>query len=228
VRVVANGVDPRRFSDASVQPRTRDRFVVGFVGTLKPWHGLSTLIDAFARILTTIPDAHLLIVGDGPERDAIERTIAERRLAPRVTLTGAVPHDAVPSFLHDMDVAVAPYPRLDDFYFSPLKLTEYMAAGLPVVASAIGQVTSLVRHEDTGLLFTPGDVTGLARALQRLHADAALRECLGQSARAFVAEHCTWRSIFDRILLLAGASVAPPDGAATLGHLETSTMGGNP
>ena len=211
VTVVPNGVDPRRFT-LPAPARPPDGFVVGFVGTLKPWHGLPTLIEAFAIGAGAIPAARLLIVGDGPERSRIEQDITRHGLADRAVITGAVAHDAVPGLLAQMDVAVAPYPPLDDFYFSPLKLTEYMAAGLPVVASAVGQVPSLITDEHTGLLFEPGDVRALAAALARLHADKPLRLRLGRAARAHVTEHHTWRSVLDRLLNLAGVPgvVEPP------------------
>jgi glycosyltransferase involved in cell wall biosynthesis len=211
VYVVPNGVDPRRFDARFPDPVERElhteRFVIGFVGTLKPWHGLDTLIDAFEHVVDLVPSARLLIVGDGPERRRIETRLVDAGLMDRATLTGAVAHDDVPGFLARLDVAVAPYPPLDDFYFSPLKLTEYMAAGLPVVASAIGQIDALVRHEVTGLLFPPGESDALASALRRLHADAPLRRRLGRAAHDLVARYYTWHHTLERIFELAGVAM---------------------
>jgi glycosyltransferase involved in cell wall biosynthesis len=206
VHVVPNGVDIRRFTPRSDR-RLSAAFVVGFVGTMKPWHGLPTLVEAFAMLARTRPEVRLLILGDGPERPRVVSRLKELGLLDRVTITGDIAHDDVPGLLAEMDVAVAPYPPLEGFYFSPLKLTEYMAAGLAVVASAIGQVTSLIRHGETGLLVTPGDAGSLALALQRLHGDLPLREKLGRAARRLVAERCTWASVLDRILVLSGFSV---------------------
>lgn len=208
VHVVPNGVDARRFAPGRVDRRGRDGFVVGFVGTLKPWHGLSTLVDAFATLVTaSVPDARLLIVGDGPDRQCIVERMASLSLSDRLTITGAVAHDDVPALLQTMDVAVAPYPALENFYFSPLKITEYMAAGLPVVASAIGQVSAIVRHDHTGLLVPPGESTSLASALERLHSDPLLRRRLGEEARSFASAHCTWAQTLNRILDLARVPV---------------------
>jgi glycosyltransferase involved in cell wall biosynthesis len=91
-----------------------------------------------------------------------------------------------------MDVAVAPYPPLDEFYYSPIKLFEYMAAGRAVVASRIGQVAEIVVDGVTGLLFEPGNCSDLVNCLQRLQKDAALRNELGRKASAACSEH-TWR-----------------------------------
>ena len=206
VAVVPNGVDPARFSVARAPGRPAGAFVVGFVGTLKPWHGLPTLVEAFARVAADIPGARLLVVGDGPERSPMAQSLARQGLADRTTFTGPVAHDAVPGLLAQMDVAVAPYPPLEGFYFSPLKLTEYMAAGLPIVASAVGQIATLIAHDQRGLLYAPGDAAALAKALARLHADERLRRRLGESARAYVTAHHTWSAVLDRVLHLANAS----------------------
>ena len=92
-----------------------------------------------------IDDARLLIVGDGPERKRIETSIAQRGFADRVELTGAVPHEQVPGLLTRMDVATAPYLPRDNFYFSPMKVYEYMAAGVTVIASGTGQMLDAIR-----------------------------------------------------------------------------------
>jgi glycosyltransferase involved in cell wall biosynthesis len=102
-----------------------------------------------------------------------------------------------------MDVATAPYPPLDDPYFSPLKLYEYMAAGLPVVASAVGQVVDVVGDGRAGVLVAPGDVTALTAALTALRADPARRRRLGAAARRQVVAHHGWDATVDRLLALA-------------------------
>jgi glycosyltransferase involved in cell wall biosynthesis len=109
-----------------------------------------------------------------------------------------------------MDAAVAPYPELTPFYFSPLKVYEYMAAGLPVVASRIGQLAALIRPRDNGLLCAPGDAEALADALRLLRDNPALRRSLGDAAREDVLRDHTWDAVARRVLELAGS----PCGAA--------------
>jgi glycosyltransferase involved in cell wall biosynthesis len=198
VHVVPNAVNPHRFGPkvTAHQPPSADAFVVGFVGTLKPWHGLPVLADAFIQL-------HRLIVGVGAEREALSSSLAAHGLTDAVHFTGAVTPEEIPGWLASMHVAVAPYPALDNFYFSPLKLFEYLAAGLPTVASRIGQVMELLREGETGLLVTPGDATSLCSTLARLRADASLRAQLGANGRAYVERHHTWDAAVARLLKLA-------------------------
>jgi glycosyltransferase involved in cell wall biosynthesis len=136
----------------------------------------------------------------------MQRSLASRGLLSVTHFTGAVSPWVVPGLLASMDVAVAPYPKLASFYFSPLKVYEYMAAGLPVVASDIGQLRRELRHEATGLLVPPGGVAALAQALGRLAEDPDLRQQLGAAAREDVLRHHTWEAAAIRMLQLAGAT----------------------
>jgi glycosyltransferase involved in cell wall biosynthesis len=205
VHLVPNGVDPERFAaDSRPSPPARPKtFTVGFVGTLKPWHGIPVLVEAFARLHWQYADARLLIVGDGPERNTLEAGLAALGLSESAHLTGAVAPSEIPGLLAVMDVAVAPYPDQPDFYFSPLKVYEYMAAARPVVASRIGQLAHLIKDGIDGLLCPPGDAVALAAALERLHDDPVLRERLGRAARATVLRDHTWDAVARRILNVA-------------------------
>jgi glycosyltransferase involved in cell wall biosynthesis len=102
-----------------------------------------------------------------------------------------------------MDVAVAPYPPQPNFYFSPLKVYEYMAAGLPVVASRIGQLAELIHDGIDGLLCPPGDAMSLARALEQLQQAPQLRASLGLAARESVLHNYTWHAVAQRIFQLS-------------------------
>jgi glycosyltransferase involved in cell wall biosynthesis len=204
VAVIPNGYNatlfrPRRERSIQASRADGERFTIAFVGSLRPWHGLDLLIEAFARLHSEQPNCQLLLVGDGPLRDEVRRRLRNAVPAESFYLTGAVPHPEVPSWLAQADVAVAPYPSIPDFYFSPLKVIEYCAMGLPIVASHVGQVASVLSHEETALLTEPGDVGELTNALRRLLDDSALRRRLGSAARS-VARHRTWDSIASHVL----------------------------
>lgn len=204
--VIPNAADVTRFHPGVEAGRLDipvDKFVVGFSGSLKPWHGLEVLLEAFRLLATRSPGYHLLIVGDGPLRDWIQGYLRGAGLEGTATLTGWVDHEQLPGLLRGMDVAVAPYPAMGNFYFSPLKLYEYMAVGAPVVASGLGQVARIIQHEMTGLLVEPGDPCALADQIERLRADPDLRARLGVEAAHRVGE-CTWMHNARRVSALAG------------------------
>lgn len=118
--------------------------------------------------------------------------------------TGSLPHEDVADLIRQFDVALAPYPRREhSFYFSPLKLFEYMACGAPVVAAAAGQITEVVRDGESGLLYPPGDAEALLAACDRLLTDPALRRRLGETAAKDVHAQYTWDGNAARVIDVA-------------------------
>ncbi len=215
LHVIPNGVNPERFCPDLMPFTGRDhRFTAGFVGTLKPWHGLAVLIDAFGAFQKRCPGAELLIVGDGPERERLARHVDRLGLENRVHFTGKVPPEDVPAWLARMDVGVVPYPRMDNCYFSPLKVFEYMAAGVPVVASRIGQVAEVIEDGFTGLLVPPGDEVRLAQALYEMWKDEQQSIRIGRAARRYVIAHHTWDQVVCTLLEIAheGAQILKTEG----------------
>jgi glycosyltransferase involved in cell wall biosynthesis len=206
VRVLPNAADARLFRPDVDAERVRrqlhlaGRFVVGFAGTFKAWHGVDFLLEAFENLHTLDPSTHLLLVGDGPLRPALEQHVHGAGLEEAVTFTGPVAHEDMPAYLAAMDVAVAPYPALVDFYFSPLKLFEYMAVGKPVVVSRVTQVAHVVVEGETALQFDPGDRAGLVACLQRLRGDATLCRDLGRKASSLIQSTYTWRHNAARVV----------------------------
>jgi glycosyltransferase involved in cell wall biosynthesis len=203
IRVVPNGVDGDLFHPQG--PRARDglngKVVLGFVGSLKGWHGIELLADTF-RCLSEDRRYHLLVVGDGPLSEEIVQLHEE--LPGRVTHAGDVRHEEVPAYLRAMDIALAPYPDLDHFYYSPLKVLEYMAAGRAIVASDIGQIKNLIRQDETGILVRPGDREALAETIRGLADDENRRLALGSRAAKEARDSHLWTHRAEGILQLVG------------------------
>jgi glycosyltransferase involved in cell wall biosynthesis len=211
IHVIPNGVNPDRFiENKKILDSTGDEtFLIGFVGTLKPWHGLSTLVEAFEIVYHQNSNTQLMIVGDGPEKNNLIQDLKERNLLSAVKFTGSVPHSEIPSLLSSMDVAVAPYPKIENFYFSPLKVFEYMAAGLPVVSSNIGQLSELIQNEYCGFLYRPGDSEALSKILLRLMKDPKLRKTVGAAAKDYIIQNHTWDIVVSKILSLSNLKNIP-------------------
>jgi len=210
VHVLPNGVDPAAFHQGPRDPAVRARLklgpgpVLGFVGGLRPWHGVEILPALLERLAPRHPDLRLVIAGDGPLRADLERGLDERGLAPRVVFTGLLPHEETAAVIRQFDVALAPYgPTEHAFYFSPLKLFEYMACGIAVVAPELGQIPEIIRHGETGLLYPAGDLDGLASRCEELVADPTLRARLGRAAARLVQGAHTWDHNARRVMELA-------------------------
>ena len=215
IHVLPNGVNPALFYPGSPDPKLRARWgldghlVVGFVGGLRPWHGVELLPQLLERLTARFPEIRLVIAGDGPLRGELERSLKQRGLHSRTVLTGLLGHEEMPGVIRQLDVALAPYPQPDHaFYFSPLKLFEYMACGVPVVAANLGQIAEVLHNGETGLLYSPGNLDELANCCERLLANAELRHQLGRRAADLVQRQFTWDHNAAQVARLAGALTA--------------------
>jgi glycosyltransferase involved in cell wall biosynthesis len=173
---ISNGAAVDRIAAAVTakpsRPGAQRATVVGFTGSMKRWHGLHELLDAFTHVRSTHADSVLVLAGTGPEEPALrERVSADPTLRNCVQFTGGIPHDDIPALLATFDIGVAPYLATDDFYFSPLKVVEYLAAGLPVVHPRLGDLCEIVA--DAGISYDPNEPTGLACALDQILRDPA-------------------------------------------------------
>jgi len=191
-----------RSSEPLTAPGLDGRLVVGFAGSMKPWHGVADLLDAFARTSAPQgePEPVLLLVGAGPQQEDLRRRAAAPDLDGRVVFTGARPHDAIPALVRRFDIAVAPYHPVPNFYFHPLKIVEYLAAGVPVVYPDQGDLRELVGTG--GLAYPPGARAHLAGRLTRLMNDHVLRRDLAKAAERRGGEF-DWQRIAERVLEFA-------------------------
>ncbi|HVL69549.1 MAG TPA: glycosyltransferase [Vicinamibacterales bacterium] len=185
--VIANGIDAAAYGAPERDGRVR-RIIT--VANLRPEKSHETLIAAAALLSRTHPHLRFLIVGDGSRRQALEQFARARGVGGMVEFLGH--REDVPALLARADVFVLPS-RSEAF---PNGAIEAMAAGLPVVASAVGGLLDLITSGRTGLLVNPGDAEALANALRSLADDPARTRMLGEQARADVIA----RYSFDRMV----------------------------
>ena len=224
VAVLPNAIDPDQFHPAVRGGRVRSllalnsKTVIGFVGRPRPWHDLDTLLLAFSRLYLENQNFHLLLVGQMPE-DLSGKIAGLGLPALSITQTGAVPHKEIPEYLAAMDVAVSPHPALNDFYFSPLKLFEYLACGVPTIATEIGQPAEIMQNGQAGLLYPPGDAYALAANIRWLvEHPAEAREIAWQGA-TYVLENHTWEQNARTVIewaTLPGSADTPRQGTGVL------------
>jgi glycosyltransferase involved in cell wall biosynthesis len=201
IEVVPNGIDPARFAALPQRPAAPDKVVLGFVGFVREWHGLDTVIAAMAA--DTATPLELVVVGDGPAVPALRQQAAALGVADRVQIVGLVAHEAIPGLVAGFDIALQPRVVA---YASPLKLFEYMAAGKAIVAPDQPNIREVLVDGETALLFDPAASDTMWTAIRRLVADPLLRRGLGAAASAEIARRgYTWRANAERVVAWADA-----------------------
>jgi glycosyltransferase involved in cell wall biosynthesis len=188
--LIPNGIPTDEYApDPNRRRRWRERhglepeaIVLTHVGRFAPPKNHALLIEAFAQLRTHTP-LYLLLVGGGELEDAVRQQVAGLGLQERVRFLGV--RADVPAILNASDLFVLS----SRWEGNPLSVMEAMAAGLPVVSTAVGGVPELVREGETGLLVPSGDAAALARALQALVDDPARREAMGKAARQHAITH---------------------------------------
>lgn len=194
IEVVPNAVsEPTRVHTVNgIEPQT-----IGFAGRITAEKGVGVLVDAFEIVVTRQPLARLILVGDGPERPAIERRIQTSRLAERVEITGWLPWEEAEHRL--ARVAVQAVPSVWEEPFG-LVAAEAMMRGTPVVASDIGGLGEVVRHGRTGMLVPPGDPEALAAALLTLLEDRETGRRLARAGEAVARERYALGPFVERMI----------------------------
>lgn len=199
IYVIPNAVDPIKFTrcingtGVKKQLGLRNKIVVGYFGAFHQWQGVEVLVEAFKRSLEVNKNLHLLLVGTGELYKDIKSLILVENIAEAVTLTGVVPFEEVPKYMALCDICTAPFLSIERFFFSPIKIFEYMAMGKAIIGSNIGQIGEVLRDGESAILVKPGNKNLLSEAILSLAANPQLRGKLGNSAMAEV-ERYTWQS----------------------------------
>ncbi len=187
VRLIYNGVDLQRYDHPDRCSPLPEAYgmesgsrIVGVIARLEPEKGHQTLIEAWPHVLREVPDAYLLIVGEGSRRDFLEQWASAHKVGHRVVFTGR--RDDIPAVTAALDVAVLPSWR----EAQGLSILEAMALSRPVVASDVGGIPEMIEDGVTGLLVPHDEPVALAAAIVRLLKDHAFAEKIGRAGHDLV------------------------------------------
>lgn len=192
-------LDPARVESRRAALNPRRARVVAFLGSFRPWHGVRELVQVACEMARERDDLLFLLIGAGELLDELRERVRRARLQERIVFTGAIPYEQVPEHLALGDMGVAPFntaahpPLRIGFYWSPLKVHEYMAIALPVVTIDVPGLNQIARHAREGLLYPEGDLAALRAAITRLADDPALARELGAAGRVRVVEQFSWQ-----------------------------------
>jgi glycosyltransferase involved in cell wall biosynthesis len=208
ILVTPTGVDLDAFGGRGDRAAARarlhldGRFVVGWVGSFRKFHAVERAVEAAAGL----GDVTLLLVGDGPERPRLEELAARRNVD--TIFTGTVSHLELPELVAAMDVGLLLARADEAFHYSPLKLAEYLASGVPVVAPRVSQLAARL-HDGVDVVFVePGDGDALVDAIARLRDDDARRAAIGAAARHTAETAWSWDEQVRRVIAALAAGRA--------------------
>ena len=203
--VIHNGTDPNKFFpiDGTEELKIKwnyplDKFIIGYIGTLDFHKQLGVLIDAFNELIQQQSNLYLVIIGDGPALTKLTDKVKDLGLTTKVELRGWIQHDQINENLNCFDLAIHHYANT---YMNPLKIFEYLSAGLPVIAPDIPSVRS-VFHDREDLLITGSSYEEVRNAINEVITNQNLREKLSNNQHLIheIEGNYTWKKYTERII----------------------------
>lgn len=203
ILVLPNGVNIEKFRPQIASNSLRKSLgicngdiVIGFVGILRPWHGIDLLMDTFKVVHDKYPNTKLLLIGDGPIRDELENRSKQSGFQNQIIITGRVPHERVCEYVVLFDIAVSPKAT---FYASPMKIPEYMAQRKAVIAPDTENIKDLITHGSTGILFKDGSKEALVNSLLMMISNPSKSLQIGSSAYDEILHRLNWKASAKKI-----------------------------
>ncbi|MBD3374866.1 glycosyltransferase [candidate division KSB1 bacterium] len=198
-KIITNGADWVDLPEQHAVLKTRTQLgidsrarVIGFVGSMHHWHGLVPMKESILALMQYDEQLVFLFVGSGGAEAKQFMDYFEPRHRKRIYFIEHVEHDQVKHYISLFDIAIAPYPKIDVFYFSPVKIFEYMSLAKPVVAPDLGQISDIIDHAQNGMLYSAGDWDAFKRNILVLLNDPELARQIGAAARETVYRSFTW------------------------------------
>jgi glycosyltransferase involved in cell wall biosynthesis len=164
---------------------------IAYIGGFDPWHGVPLLINAVSQAVTQGLDIHLFLIGGGNQEEEIKEMVSRYRLGDCVTFAGHVSIEQMAAYLENVDIGVSPYCGRDEY--SGLKLLDYKAAGLAIIASGLDGEPEVITHGRNGWIVPPCDDRALFEAISLLVTNDELRRRLGRTARIEAESEHSWQ-----------------------------------
>ena len=191
-----NRLDARRLLGLPV-----DRLVLGFAGSMRKWHGIDFLMEAWPEIRAKCPgDPFLLMIGDGDLKSQVQQAVLTNQWQDCVKLVPPVPHDEIFKWMMAMDIGLMPD---SNFYGSPMKIFEYMAMECVACAPRLGPLEEVIIDFQTGVLFEPRDQKSLVEAIRILCSDSSLRNRIASSGQRYVLSNHRWTDNAEKVIKFA-------------------------
>ncbi len=197
--VIPNAINPQKIENTTINTAsTESDFIIGFVGSVSPWHGVENLILAFSSFIKKFPDSKLLIVGDGESLEELKKLAEKQGITDKVIFTGNLSHEEVFPLIKKFNVAVM---AKSNWFGSPVKIFEYGAMGIPVIAPNVGPVRDVMVHKIDGFLIDQ-TVEDLIKALFEMKKNPEFAKRIGENFQKKILKEHTWIDNIKKIELI--------------------------
>jgi glycosyltransferase involved in cell wall biosynthesis len=198
-------VDPELFENVdskqiSIQYKLEDKFVIGWTGSFRSFHGLDLLLNVFKKVTERIDNARLMLVGDGFEKASTMKMAKDLNIENLVIFTGRKSFIEIPKYIDTFDLAIVSASKRSDFHYSPLKLREYLGAGKATLAPNAGEIPDIFSDDLHLKLYNVGEIEETANIIINLAHSDEYRKSLAENGKKFVVQNGTWRVELEKTL----------------------------
>jgi len=199
--------DPALFSEKVGQKILKAKFnitdelIIGWIGSFRSFHGLDHVISAFKIVRENIPNVKLMLVGSGSQYDTIIELVNELNLSGDVIFAGKQEYVNIPKFVGLFDIALVSAANAKDFHYSPMKLREYMGAGVASIAPKAGELPIIFKDKKHLLLYRAGSAEDMADKILALASDFDFRKRVASNGKEYIHEHGTWDVQLEKMML---------------------------